>query len=238
MIKSVAKRVGHALLDTWLGRADYYRRLEHLQNTLGGPFNGQNARRKLFHAIVSACKPTAIVETGTCRGDTTDYMACAVDVPIFSVEYSKRYFSFAKARLRHHRHVHLVRGDSRAFLCKLIQSGRLDGGTIFAYFDAHWSHDLPLAEEIAIIFSKVSSAVAMVDDFEVPWDRGYAFDDYGPGKSLTVDYILPSIKKWSLVAFGPSTASQEETGARRGCLVLTDKAMASTLDTIVLLNRH
>jgi hypothetical protein len=31
--------------------------------------------------------------------------------------------------------------------------------------------------------------VAMIDDFRVPGDEGYAYDDYGPGKALTADYL-------------------------------------------------
>ena len=237
MINSIAKRAMHALLDTGLGAIDYYR-FPELQNQWGGPFNGQSARCNLFHAIVRACRPTAIIETGTYRGDTTDYMACAVDVPIYSVEFLRRNFGFATARLWGHRHVHLARGDSRFFLSKLLQSGCLNRGTTFVYLDAHWNDELPLFEEIALIFSKMPSAVVMIDDFEVPWDMGYGFDDYGSGKSLKLDYILPSIKKFSLVVFGPSTASQYETGARRGCLVLSDKTMALALDKLALLIRH
>jgi hypothetical protein len=237
VIKSLAERVAHAVLDTGLGVVDYYC-FPQLRNEYGGPFNGQSARRELFGAIVRACKPAAIIETGTYRGDTTQYMASTIDVPIFSVEVLRRNVGFARARLWRYRNVHLARGDSRNFLSKLIRSGRLNRGPIFAYLDAHWNGELPLTGEIALIFSNTSAAVVMVDDFEVPWDMGYGFDDKGPGNSLTLDYILPSIRKFSLIAFGPSTPSQNETFARRGCLVLSDSTTAPALDAIPLLKRH
>jgi hypothetical protein len=234
-MQALVQRAVHALFGTRLGAIDYYRFPEIKTR----PFNGQRARCELFRAIVHACKPAAIIETGTHRGVTTEYMASAVDVPVFTVELAKRNFGYARAKLRGHRHVHVSRGDSRKFLSRLIRSGRLTEGTVFAYLDAHWwGEELPLADEIAAIFSKLARAVVMIDDFEVPWDGGYGFDDYGPGKALKSDYIQPSIKTFSLVAFGPSTASRDETGARRGCVVLTVAAMATLLDALPLLRRH
>ena len=64
--------------------------------------------------------------------------------------------------------------------------------------------------------------MVVVDDFEVPGDTGYTFDDYGPGKRLCVDY-LPDVPGWGL--FFPSLASAEETGGRRGCAVLVSPAL-------------
>ena len=69
----------------------------------------------------------------------------------------------------------------------------LSGLTVFFYLDAHWNDDLPLADEIDIIFSRCPWAVVMIDDFEVPSDPGYQFDDYGPGKALVLGYIRPAV---------------------------------------------
>jgi hypothetical protein len=92
---------------------------------------------------------------------------------------------------------------------------------LFAYLDAHWNADLPLAEELEIIFSRRPEAVVMVDDFEVPGDVGYSYDDYGPNKALDADYIAPVVARHYLERFYPSTPSEAETGMKRGCVVLS-----------------
>jgi hypothetical protein len=70
--------------------------------------------------------------------------------------------------------------------------------------------------------------VILIDDFQVWDDPGYSFDDYGPARRLTLDYLAP------LHAFAPRyffpLSSAEETNASRGCLVLTiDAEVAGTL---------
>ena len=86
--------------------------------------------------------------------------------------------------------------------------------------DAHWNDDLPLAEELEIVFSHNSNAVVMVDDFRVPGDSGYGYDDYGPSKSLQQSYISPVLEAHNLAALYPTLPSEDETGLKRGCVVL------------------
>ena len=59
----------------------------------------------------------------------------------------------------------------------------------------------------------------LIDDFRVPDDPGYAFDDYGPGKVLE-PALLASLAQSSLSVFWPTAHSDAETGARRGWVVL------------------
>jgi hypothetical protein len=158
------------------------------------PFNGQRSRQDLFHNLIEKFAPIAIVETGTYLATTTEFMA-KTGLPIFSVESDARNYGLARARLWWHRNVHLLRGDSRAALRTLFH-GPLRGARdhkLLIYLDAHWKEDLPLAEELEIIFSGFPNAVVMVDDFHVPFDSGYGYDDYGTGRSLTADYIEPIV---------------------------------------------
>ena len=71
----------------------------------------------------------------------------------------------------------------------------------------------------------------MVDDFHVPFDSGYGYDDYGAGRSLTADYIEPIVAAHGLRVFYPSTPSAHETGARRGCVILAKKNHTGTVLT-------
>ena len=130
------------------------------------------------------------------------------------------------------------RGDSRTELRSLFDGplGPLRHSSLFLYLDADWNEDLPLAEEFKIVYSRCPAAVVMIDDFEVPGDPGYGFDDYGPGKALNAPYIDPAVRAHELAVFYPSTPSAKESGAHRGCVVLCNKAVhGATLASIPLL---
>ena len=212
-----------------LGVADYFRFPER-RTSWGGPFNGQSGRETLFQAVIASTAPVAIIETGTYRGTTTEYMAEG-GLPIYSVEGLARNYGFARARLWRKRSVHLYHGDSREVLRRLF-AGKLQslrGRTVFAYLDAHWNADLPLREELEMIFNHCPAAVVMIDDFQVPDDPGYQYDDYGPGKSLSPAYIEPILSAYDLEAYYPSMPSSKETGATRGCVVLGSREIHGRL---------
>jgi hypothetical protein len=99
---------------------------------------------------------------------------------------------------------------------------------VFFYLDAHWHEHLPLREELEIGFNAWPNAVAMVDDFEVP-DTAYGYDDDGPGKALTLDY-LRALQHPGLTSFFPAVGPKQETWGRRGCIVLgSDPVVTATL---------
>lgn len=185
---------------------------------LGGPMNGQAHRLEIARSIIERCGIAAIIETGTHRGSTTAWLA-QFDLPVHSVELDPQFHAFAALRLAQMRNVSLERGDSVAFLTAL--GGRQwASGPIFIYLDAHWGERLPLAEEIRIIEKCFPRAIVMIDDFAVPGDAGYGFDDYGPGKALTLDYLKPLLGP-ATALFWPRASARWETGAKRGCVILT-----------------
>jgi hypothetical protein len=163
----------------------------------------------------------AILETGTWLGTTTEYFA-TTQLPTYSVEHDRRAYGFAKTRLWRRRNVRLKRGDSRAALRAWLDGPlhNYRGEPVLFYLDAHGGFDQPLNEEIGVIFSPCSNAIVMIDDFSVPFDNGYGYDDYGDGKALVPAYIEPTVRSFRLRVFYPSTPSVEETGVRRGCVVL------------------
>jgi hypothetical protein len=189
--------------------------------------------------MVAGLQPLAIVETGTHLGTTTEFIA-QTGLPVFTTELDARRCGYARARLLRRRNVTVLHGDSRASLRELFTGplrGRT-GSTLLFYLDAHWNENLPLAEEIDIIFGRCQSAVVMVDDFQVPGDAGYGYDDYGVGKSLVFAYIAPGVTVHRLEAFYPSTPSTEEGGWRRGCIVLARQAShVQMLASLPLLSR-
>jgi hypothetical protein len=108
---------------------------------------------------------------------------------------------------------------------------------LFVYLDAHWNINLPLVEELETVFSACSNAIVMIDDFKVPFDDGYGYDDYGAGLSLTAELIKPSTAAHNLQIFYPSTPSALETGGRRGCAVIAGNTAAPGLASLPLLTR-
>lgn len=188
----------------------------------GGPMNGQAGRLRICRDILTTLSPTAIVETGTFRGTTTEFFA-EFAVPVYTVEAVPRFHFFAAYRFRELRdRVHLTLGDSRSFLNRLAADPTVPKSNVFFYLDAHWNADLPLAQEITTIFANWQQAVIMIDDFAVPGDS-YAYDDYGPGAALNAEY-LDRLGRTDMHRFYPSLRAAEETGAKRGCVVLCNDA--------------
>jgi len=208
--------------------ADYHRNPER-GLAWGGPFNGQAQRVQTFKSIVALVQPAIIIETGTYLGTTTELMA-DTGLPVYTIERDPRNFGFARARLRQKPNVMLRLGDSRTELRALfdgpLRSAR--GEKVFVYLDAHWDADLPLCEEVDIVFHCCPAAMIMIDDFQVPDDPGYGYDDYGSDKALTPAYIARSVARHQLSTFYPSTTSVSENGARRGFVILAKDAIHSS----------
>ena len=92
-----------------------------------------------------------------------------------------------------------------------------------------WRQRAVLLEEIEIIAGAWEAFTIIVDDFEVPWDSGYGYDDYGALGSLKPELIEGVCQRLHLATFYPSLPSSEETGARQGCVVIAPAALAGAL---------
>jgi hypothetical protein len=185
----------------------------------GGAFNGQQARQRMVEDICRACGFVAVIETGTFRGTTTEFLRRTADVSVYTVESNKRYYYYSRLRFARDRRVRVLLGDSRVFLRSAATDAKIPKRKVFFYLDAHWHVDLPLAEELATIGRNWTDSVVVVDDFRVPDDPGYGFDDYGGRNRLSL-HSLPAEALAGFAVFYPAIPSAEETGARRGCLVL------------------
>ena len=178
------------------------------------------------------------VETGTYLGRTTNYLARTFQVPVYSSELVPRYHHAARRLLREVPAVHLHLKDSRAFLRELAGRADITALPTFFYLDAHWYQDLPLADEIDIIAGAWRDYAILVDDFKVPGDDGYAYDDYGPGKCLDMDYLKPVLARNQLRAFFPATRSKDESGGRPGYVVVVPAVNAAATGGCLLLSEH
>lgn len=200
---------------------------------LGGPMNGQRARCRLLVELAVAVWFDQVVETGTFLGATTEFLRFVFGVPVWSAELRPRYWGFAAHRLSGLDDVHLFRGDSRALLERLSARPMMTASPTFFYLDAHWYSGLPLWDEISLILGRWENPMILVDDFQVPGDEGYGFDDYGPGKCLSLRDLRMHVELPSEVVF-PTIPSERETGARRGYCLVGKPGFAASLGHLQL----
>ena len=190
-----------------------------LQYRWGGAFNGQAERCATVLEILDRLRPTAIIETGTYRGTTTEFLARHFTGPIHSCEIDRRCFLGSRRKLARFPQIELALSDSRPFL-RYVLARRRPAAPLLVYLDAHWWDDLPLREEIEIILGSGHEAAIMIDDFEVPDDPGYTFDDFGPGKRFSLA-LLDFLADHPEPLFYPSARAEAETGSKRGAVVLS-----------------
>jgi hypothetical protein len=228
LILSIKRWVVDHLPDSVRGSVEYYRHPE-LLDSLGGPFNGQCFRQLVYLDLAQTCDFKAIVETGAYRGSTTVFLAQnSGGAPVYSCECSSRYFQFTKRRLRTIPNVFFLKSDSREFIRRL-KIPRQE--PIFFYLDAHWGEDLPLREELDLIMGNFDHFVVMIDDFEIPNDLEYGFDDYGPGKKLSLcDFPLHQDNR--VTCYVPARRSSQESGLRRGAIVLASQSLKSEIEAV------
>ncbi len=200
------------------------------------PLNGQSGRKAIMSAIVDRCGIEQFVETGTFRGATTAWFA-GYGLPVHTVELNHRFAILARLRFGDNPLVRTAESDSATFMEEIAADPAITARTTLFYLDAHWGEMLPLAAELTTLHRAFPRAVVVIDDFRVPHDDGYAFDDYGPGKRLDLDYLAgTTVHAWP--AFFPALPGRDEDGGKRGCVVLaSDDELAGRLDSIALLRR-
>ena len=179
------------------------------------PFNGQNSRYRQIVLISEFFKPTVAIETGTYLGTSTPALAKLVSRQTYTIEFVKSFAEKSKKRFNsrfNSLNITLLQGDS-ALLMKGIL-GELDPDTegVLAYLDAHWEKEIPTKNELTALASWGGNWVAIIDDFKVPGDPSYGFDQYG---EIAVDLtLIPNSQ--GIQIFVPKISAETETGAKKG----------------------
>ena len=193
-------------------------------------FNGQKNRKLIFKDLLNAFKFDAIIETGTYVGNTAGFMAKISNLPVYTCELNRQFNALAKLRLKDIPNITFALSDSRVFLRSLSAVNTMKIKRPFIYLDSHWYEEyLPLQEELEIICNGWKDFVVMIDDFQVPGDDGYGYDSYGKRKTLSLDVFSEVMSKYELIPFFPILSSGEETGFKRGCVILARKGNFSEI---------
>ena len=192
------------------------------------PFNGQLRRTDKILTLLEQFAPTIVIETGTYLGITTDFLASVTNARIFTIEVQQSHASLAAIRFHNSgtsQSIELHVGDSAREVPEILSELNSRRELIFAYLDAHWDETLPLMAELDAFEKVVGPCVLVIDDFEIPNQPGYGFDQYGDFR-VSIELISRSsqFKVWV-----PSESHLRETGARRGTAYLINKSAAKRL---------
>jgi predicted O-methyltransferase YrrM len=232
-LEAMEKRLARtdAVLDILLEDKEYV-------SSPGVGMNGQVERKKIVSSICSMYVVELVVETGTFFGFTSGFFARDLGLPVKTCEVTFRHFAVAKRLLRNCLNVEIKHCDSRDFLHELSRDTELTQRRTLFYLDAHWYESLPLQEELDTILASWPQSCILIDDFAVPWDADYGYDNYGHGKTLNLNMILPIVERYDLAVFFPNIPASQETGGRRGCVLLASKSDAGAFESVVGLKRY
>ena len=177
------------------------------------PFNGQSQRIKHTVRLADSFRPTIAIETGTYYGTSTTFLSRLVSGDTYSIEANQKYFDYSKGRLEHEKgRIHLLYGDSSTEMPRILGAIPPSQNRILAYLDAHWYENVPTQQEIESFVNWGGEWMAIIDDFEIPSDRGYKYDKY---EKVTVGLdLIPKGKNLEVWVSGLD--SEYETGAKRG----------------------
>lgn len=226
----------HRIVTERLFPAFFAAREARRYSTPPAPLNGQSGRRAIVERVIHDCAIQQFVETGTFRGGTTRWLA-AFGLPVHTVEVNPRLARFAQIVLADVPLIHVTEMDSVAFLDRLSADPAITARITLFYLDAHWEKRLPLGDEIAIVTRSFPNAIMVVDDFQVPDDPDYTFDDFGPGKRLDIEYVRHT-GVTGLDVFFPAMRGIDEDLPRRGCVVMTSNSSLATRLRGIELLRH
>ena len=183
------------------------------------PMNGQKNRLRTAYLLAGILKPTHAIETGTYLGTTTQYLTSMVTDKTYSIEVNQKYIDISEKRLTNEVQsgaLEFILGDSKIEIINILNKLDPNKHRILVYLDAHWLDYVPLKEEIQSLLNWGGVFIAIVDDFMIPFDGGYGYDQYLNDR---IDISqLPFSEKISI--WVPSEPSTSESGARRGTAYL------------------
>lgn len=195
--------------------------------------NGQFIKASIVINLLRELPFDYFVETGTNTGATSFLIASQCRQKVLTTEINPKFYYKARRNLFPYLILNKVRTsfkDSPSFLAETMKRGLIRNP--FIYLDAHWEEELPLRDEINLILKGLTDFVIMIDDFSVPFDKGFRADPTY-GITLNFDYIRDILVGKKLKVYFPGYSSQLETGSKCGWILLASVNNALKIEKIV-----
>lgn len=154
-------------------------------------FNHEAIRAYIFWKLHQKFGCTSFVETGTLWGHTAGFVRRVFNTPVYTSEIYSTYYLVSRANLVWANKVNIFRSDSRDFLASICHQATIGGNPMF-YLDAHWYDYLPLPDELVHIGENCRQAVIVIDDFYVPSDPRFNYDEY-PGVRIDLEVLQKTL---------------------------------------------
>lgn len=184
---------------------------QHMTNA----FNQDKILQELMREWVKKYNISLIVETGTFRGDTSEFLA-SITEKVITIESNHTYYSESRKKLATVKNIEMHLGDS----AKLIRSlNYATNGRVLFFLDAHWGPEWPLLGELESIAKLGLKPVILIHDFKVPNHPEFGYDVYG-GQSCEWGYVESHVN--AIYGHNVDKAYPERAeGSKRGWILLT-----------------
>ncbi len=152
------------------------------------------------------------IETGTCLGSTTCWLAENFD-DVRTTEVSRNFSDIAINRLNlFGLKVNTSLGNDSAML-DMLRVGVADRSLVF--LDAHWGPNCPLLNELDAIAKEQMHPCILIHDFQVP-GTDFGYDRMPDGRPFNLDLISGHLDRIYGVGGWKHNYPTEVAGARRG----------------------
>lgn len=180
-------------------------------------FSGDKFLVETFILLVKKHKIKHIVETGTCKGNTSAALAVIMkdNGDVTTIEASNSYFVLGDW-LKKFTNVKRVLGDSPEWIEK--NAKKLEGPLLF-FLDAHWEIPTPTPKELDAIWKNGLKPVIVIHDFKVPDRPDFGFDTYSDW-TYDIDHVMPYLEKIYGRGNYAYSYNSKAVGVKRGVLIV------------------
>lgn len=184
-----------------------------------GPFNQDTFIQKEFKNLQKKFKLNICIETGTCLGYTTAYLA-SLFKEVRTVEINEDFLKIAQInRLNKLLNVKCNLGSSAELMPQLLAGC---GNDTMIFLDAHWQQHCPLKDELQAIADTGIEPVIAIHDFQVPGHPELGFDTVG-AQAFNYEWLKEDFD----AIYGEGNYSyyynSEATEVKRGVIYITPK---------------
>ena len=179
------------------------------------PWNGDGYLAAEVLRLKEAHGLTSALETGTCLGSTTCWLADNFD-NVATIETNGAFLDIAYARTNGYAgRIRFFHDDS----VKVLNMSTIRDGW-FVFLDAHWGPNCPLLDELESLWFIGAKPVILVHDFVVP-GTDFGFDKMPDGRPFNLELIQPYLDRIYGEGKWKHNYPTQVEGAKRGWISIT-----------------